>query len=99
MRSPIVPERSSKSARRLQLVGKRRLLTDNRAIGGREILAGVKDACHSAQVDRELADGFARDHPAAAEVGEDGREERDRDISHAAAGKQHLGVYDPGVTL
>ena len=83
----------------MQLVGKRRLLTDNRAIGRRKILIGVKDACDGAQVDRELSDRFARDHPAAAGGGEDGRQERDGDISYTAAREQHLDVKLPRVSL
>ncbi len=49
-------------ARRLQLLGKRRLLANRRAIGRRQILVGIKDARDRAQVDGEFADRFARDH-------------------------------------
>ena len=79
-----------KRPRRLQLVRQRRLLADRGAIGGRQILLGIKDARDRTQVDREFTDRFARDHPAGAGVGENRRQERNGDIGDASAGEQHL---------
>ncbi len=81
-----------KRARRLQLIRKRRLLPDRRAISRREILVGVEDAGHRTQIDRELADRFARDHPAGARVGENGRQKRNEDIRDAPSEEQELRV-------
>ncbi len=79
-----------KGPRRLQLVGKRRLLTDRHAISRRQILVGIKNAGDRAQVDGEFADRFARDHPASAGVGENSRQERNDDIGDPTAREQQL---------
>ena len=79
-----------KRARRLQLLGQRRLLADRRAVGRRQILVGIEDAGDRAQVDGEFADRFARNHTASAGVGENRRHERNDDIGDAAAREQQL---------
>ena len=56
--SPIPRPVEQKSARRLQLLGERRLLADRGAVGGLEILVGIKYARDRARVDREFADRF-----------------------------------------
>ena len=74
-------------ARRLQLLRKRRLLADRRAVGRSEILIGIENACNRSHVDRELADGFAGDHSASTGVGKDRGQEREGDIGEAPRGE------------
>ena len=77
-------------ARRLQLLRKHRLLANRRAIGRSQFLVRIKNARDRAHVDREFADRFARDQPAGAGVGKDGRQKRKRDIGDAPAREQQL---------
>ena len=79
-------------ARRLQLLGKRRLLTDRGPVGCRQHIVRIIDGRDRPKIVRELADRFAGDQPACAGSGDERRDQRKGDIGEPAGGQQRLVV-------
>ena len=77
-------------ARRLQLVGERRLLADRRAIDFGDVDGGIGETRDRAQIGGVLADRLARHHAAVVAADQPRGDDRQRDIGDAAGDQQQL---------
>ena len=85
--------------RRLQLLRQRGLLADRRPVGLLEVRFRIERRGDGAQVDGQFADRLAGDQATSARVGDDRRDQRERDIGEAAGGEQDLDLHRRGEAL